>query len=132
MRMVVSFDEDESQRRSKLGPLLPANGVTQERFGSLMDVFSAGCCELMDAMSGHWEAQCAEQLESHGRKLEALLTRERKAYLKQEIEKQKERADKEVIAKQESLKKEADFKQEIDKQKARADKEASEKEGALK
>jgi hypothetical protein len=37
-----------------------------------------------------------------------------------------------VIAKQESLKKEADFKQEIDKQKARADKEASEKEGALK
>ena len=86
--MVVGFDKDESQRRTKLGPLLPANGVTQERFGSLVDTFTSGCIELMDAVSGYWEAKCTEQLEDHGSKLEALLLKERqnKANLRQEID----------------------------------------------
>ncbi len=104
--MVVGFDKDESQRRSKLGPLLPANGVTQEKFGSLMDIFTAGCLELIDAVSSHWEAKCAEQLNDHGRKLEALLTQERKtkANLRQEIYMLEQRSEREASEKEEAKK----------------------------
>ena len=85
---------------------MPANGVTQERFGSLMDTFTAGCLELMDVVSGHWEAKCAELLEDHGRKLEALLIQKskNKANLRQEIDELKERAEREAVAREEAYK----------------------------
>ena len=66
---------------------MPANDVTLDRFGSLMDDLTNGCMELMDAVTGHWEEKCAALLDEHARKLEALLTLESKtkANLRQEI-----------------------------------------------
>jgi len=85
---------------------MPANDVTKDRFGSLMDTLTNGCIELMDAVYGHWEEKCAALLDEHARKLEALLTLESKTKenLRKEIDELKERAEKEAAEKEQALK----------------------------
>jgi hypothetical protein len=79
IKMITTFDMDESERNPELGPVLPADDVTIESFDDLAGTFLTVCERLMLNVSNHWQKKCTAHLKSHAEKLEAYLIQSTKS-----------------------------------------------------
>ena len=68
-KMVASFNDIESERRLKLGPLIPEGDAPMDRFASIADTFKKECKDVIEKMMSNCKQKGAQKVEQQSRML---------------------------------------------------------------